>query len=315
MAFKSFAEMKKKGSDLSRLTAAADKLNQKNSYVDERYWDITKDKAGNGYAVIRFLPEPAGEDLSWVQKYSHGFKYNGKWFIENCPTTIGLPCPVCEANGEAWNSGDQDTARNRKRKLRYISNILVLKDPGNPENEGKVFLYSYGQKIFDKIQEMMKPEIPDEKPVNPFDFWEGADFHLKVAVVRQFPNYDSSKFAKPSELFDGDENKLKEVWDSEYSLQGEITPDKFKSYEDLEKRFNTLMGVKTSGGSSKQQQRFVDTTEDQTLKEDEDVLNMMSNTPGTKSSDYTVDDDDDTIPFNVDDDDDDLDDIKALANR
>lgn len=312
MAFKSFADMKKKGSDLSKLTEAAKKLNQKNSFVDERYWEVTKDKAGNGYAVIRFLPEPANEDLSWVQLYSHGFKYNGKWYIENCPTTIGLACPVCEANGELWNGGEQETARQRKRKLRYISNILVVKDPGNPENEGKVFLYSYGQKIFDKIQEQMNPEFEHEDAINPFDFWEGADFHLKVGVVSQFPNYDKSKFSAPSALHDGDEKKLKEVWDSQYSLQAEIATDKFKSYQELENKFNTTIGNRSSGQSSSKRS-FVEDTPDTSLQEDEDVLNMMSGSQPAKNE-TSSSDDDDSIPFNVDDDDDDLDSIRKLAN-
>ena len=189
--------MKKRSGDVSALSDKMEKMNDKKSYKDDRYWRPELDKSSNGYAVIRFLPAPGDEELPFARLYTHGFQGKGGWFIENCPTTIGGKCPLCEVNNDLWNSGlesDKDIARQRKRRLSYISNILVVSDPSNPQNEGKVFLYKYGKKIFDKIQESMKPEFADETPVDPFDFWKGANFKLKVRKVAGYINYDKSEF-------------------------------------------------------------------------------------------------------------------------
>lgn len=241
-----FADMKKKsGSSTKSLQEKIEKSESKNSYKDDRFWRPELDKSSNGYAVIRFLPAFGNEDLPFVKTYSHAFQGTGGWFIENCPTTTGGKCPVCEANNLLWNSGldsDKDIARQRKRKMQYISNILVVSDPSNPQNEGKNFLYKYGKKIFDKINEAMSPEFEDEEAINPFDFWKGADFKLKVRKVAGYINYDKSEFESQSALFDGDDTRLEDLWKSEYSLKDIIAPDQFKSYEELKARLNDVLG-------------------------------------------------------------------------
>lgn len=212
---------------------------------DERLWKPEVDKAGNGYAVIRFLPAPAKEDLPWAQVFSHAFQGPGGWYIENSLTTVGQQDPVGDLNRVLWNSGldsDKDVARKQKRKLSYYSNIYVVKDPLHPENEGRVFLYKYGKKIHDKIAEAMKPQFEDEDPINPFCFWKGADFKLKIVKQDGYWNYDRSEFASPSILGDYDDAKLEEIYNQEYSLVEFTSPKNFKSYEDLEKRLNLVLG-------------------------------------------------------------------------
>jgi len=213
------------------------------------------DKASNGYAVIRFLPAPPNEDLPWAKLYTHGFQAKGGWFIENSRTTFGEKDPVSEMNSELWNSGteaDKDIARARKRKLQYISNILVISDPANPQNEGKIFLYKFGKKIFDKIQEAMEPEFADEKAVNPFELWDGANFKLKVRKISGFINYDKSEFDSPSALFDGDDVQLEELWKKQYSLTAFTDPSNFKSYDELKQRLMDVVGddIRSNEGTS-----------------------------------------------------------------
>jgi len=243
----SFSDLKKSSrSSISDLTAKADKINKKSeSYKDDRFWRPELDKSSNGFAVIRFLPAPGEEDLPWARLFSHGFQGPGGWYIENSRTTLGEKDPVSEMNTQLWNSGiesDKDIARKRKRRLNYISNILVVSDPANPQNEGKVFLYKYGKKIFDKINEAMQPEFEDETPINPFDFWGGANFKLKVRKVAGFINYDKSEFDSKSELFDGDDTKLEELWKTQYSLSEFTDPSNFKSYDELKTRLQVVIG-------------------------------------------------------------------------
>jgi len=242
----SFKDMKRKSvGSISELTKKLESSEKKNSYQDDRFWKPTLDKASNGMAVFRFLPAPENEDMPWVKLYTHAFKVGGRWYIENSRTTIGEKDPVSEMNSELWNSGlesDKDIARDRKRKLSYISNILVLKDPGAPENEGKVFLYKYGVKIFNKIQEAMQPEFDDEDPINPFDYWAGANFKLKVRKVGGYINYDKSEFESPSEVLGGDDAKLEELWKTQHSLQAFVAPDQFKTYDELKKKLQDVVG-------------------------------------------------------------------------
>jgi len=241
-----FSDFKRKSAtSISDLSAKLESMNSTKSYKDDRYWRPELDKSSNGYAVIRFLPATGEEELPFARIYSHGFQGKGGWFIENCPTTLGKKCPVCEANNELWNSGlesDKDIARGRKRKLSYVSNILVISDPANPENEGKLFLYKYGKKIFDKIQEAMKPEFEDESPVDPFDYWKGANFKLKVRKVAGYINYDKSEFEAPSALFNGDDAKLESLWKSQHSLAELVAPDQFKEYVELKEKFGQVIG-------------------------------------------------------------------------
>ena len=244
----SFSNLKKQsslGSLTAKLVSQVEKMNKGSNGADERLWKPEVDKAGNGYAVIRFLPAVDGEDMPWAKLYTHAFQGSGGWYIENSLTTLGSKDPVSEYNSQLWNSGidaDKEVARKQKRKLSYYSNIYVVKDPANPDNEGKVFLFRYGKKIFDKITAAMQPEFEDEEAINPFDFWAGANFKLKIKKVAGFWNYDSSEFAAPSALLDDDE-ALEALWKKEYSLSELVSPDQFKSYDDLKKRLDYVLGL------------------------------------------------------------------------
>ena len=238
----SFADLKKK-SNLSFLQKELEKT-VSGRQVDERFWKPEVDASGNGYAVIRFLPAPEGETVPWAKVYSHAFQGPGGWYIENSLTTLGDKDPVGEVNRRLWNDGTEegkDVARRQKRKLSYYSNIQVIKDPKHPENEGKVFLYKYGKKIHDKILAAMQPEFQDETPVNVFDLWEGANFKLKIKKVAGFWNYDSSEFDSVSAL-SSDDTELEATWKQEHSLEAFVARDQFKSYEDLEKRLQLVLG-------------------------------------------------------------------------
>jgi hypothetical protein len=248
----SFADLKKsRKTSLESLISETVKLNgnaEQSRGDDDRFWKPTVDKAGNGYAVIRFLPAPAGEDMPFVRVFNHGFQGTGGWYIEDSLTTIGKKDPVSEHNTMLWNSGvesNKDLARKQKRRLTYISNIYVVSDPSAPENEGKVFLYKYGKKIWDKINDQMNPQFQDETPVNPFDLWEGASFKLKIRQVEGYRNYDKSEFESQAALLD-DDAELEGVWKSEGSLSEFIDPKNFKSYEELEAKLNRVLGLSNS---------------------------------------------------------------------
>ena len=245
MSFANLKKQSKLGSLTAKLVKEVEKLNT-NGGSDERLWKLDVDKSGNGYAVIRFLPAPDGEDLPFVKLYSHAFQGPGGWYIENSLTTLGQKDPVSEFNTTLWNNGTdagKETARKQKRKLTYISNIYVVKDPANPENEGKVFLYKYGKKIFDKLTAAMQPEFEDEEAIDPFDFWQGANFKLKAKNVAGYRNYDSSEFTPVSPLLD-DDDALEALWKKESSLAELVATDQFKSYEDLKRRLGYVLGNK-----------------------------------------------------------------------
>lgn len=236
---------------LAALTEELNKLNTKTERKsDDRFWSPTVDKAGNGYAVIRFLPAPQGEDVPFVRIFDHGFQGpGGSWYIENSLTTIGKKDPVGELNSALWNSGieaDKETARKQKRRLHFISNIYVVEDKGKPENEGKVFLFKYGKKIFDKLNEVMNPQFPDETPLNPFDFWEGANFALKIRNVEGYRNYDKSSFQSQSALHKSDA-KLEEIYKQQHSLQEFLKPENFKSYDELKEKLNRVLAAPMEG--------------------------------------------------------------------
>ena len=251
----SLAQLKKQNS-LDKLLGAVESENQsqeKKSYVDERLWKPELDKTGNGYAVIRFLPAVNGEDMPWAKIWNHAFQGpTGQWYIENSLTTIGQKDPVSEMNTSYWNSGlesDKEIARRQKRKLQYYSNIYVMNDSKHPENEGKVFLFRYGKKIFDKIMEAMQPAFDDEVAVNPFDFWKGANFKLKIRKVDGYWNYDKSEFESSSALFDKDD-LIEEVWKKQYSLKEFNAPTNFKSYDELKIRLSIVLAGTTTVGSA-----------------------------------------------------------------
>jgi hypothetical protein len=240
----------KKKSSFDKLTKAIEGLgNQKSGGSDNRFWVPDVDKAGNGYAVVRFLDSPQvdGEDgMPWVQLFNHGFQGPGGWYIENCLTSINQKCPVCEHNTSLWNSGiesNKDVVRKQKRKLTYIANVLVLKDPAKPSNEGKVFLFKFGKKIFDKIKEKIEPQFEDEKAINPFNFWEGANFKLKIRNVEGYRNYDKSEFDSVSALFDGNDEEIETVWKGAHSLKAFLSPADFKPYDELKAKLNRVLGV------------------------------------------------------------------------
>lgn len=250
-----FASLKKSSADIGRLTKEIEKINapaEGGSKDDTRFWAPEVDKAGNGYAVIRFLPASAvdGDDsLPWVRIFNHGFKGpSGKWYIENSLTTIGQKDPVSEHNSQLWNSTSDDNspqrkqAREQKRRLTYIANVMIITDPKNPENEGQIRLFKFGKKIFDKITLAMNPQYQDEKPMNPFDLWNGANFKIKIRQVEGYRNYDLSSFDNPSAL-SSDDAELEKIWKSEYSLKEFTDPKNFKSYDELKAKLNAVLGL------------------------------------------------------------------------
>ena len=245
----SFADLKKQssiGSLTQKLVKEVEKMNTTSGGDDERLWKPELDKTSNGFAIIRFLPAPENEDLPWAKMYSHAFQGPGGWYIENSLTTLGQKDPVSEHNRELWNTGsdkDKETVRKQKRKLSYFSNIYVVKDPVNPHNEGKVFLFKYGKKIFDKVMAAMQPEFEDESPINPFDFWQGANFKLKIRKVDGYWNYDKSEFESLAPLLD-DDDALEALWKKQYSLTELVSASQFKSYDDLDKRLKNVLGAK-----------------------------------------------------------------------
>ena len=246
MSFDKLKKQSKLGSLTDRLVKEVEKMNSSSGGADERFWKAELDKTGVGSAVIRFLPAPDGEELPWVKVYSHAFQGPGGWYIENSLTTTGGKDPVSDYNRQLWNSGndaDKDTVRKQKRKLSYYSNVYVVRDPLHPENEGRVFLFKYGKKIFDKVLEAMQPEFDDETPINPFDFWQGANFKLKIVKKDGYWNYDKSEFDAPSPLLE-DDDALEALWKKEYSLAAVVAPDQFKSYDDLKKRLDYVLGHK-----------------------------------------------------------------------
>ena len=286
----------KKSSSLDKLLVQAETENkpqEKKSYVDERLWKPVMDKTGNGFAIIRFLPAPEGEELPWAKVWNHAFQGpTGQWYIENSLTTIGQNDPVSEHNTRLWNSGvesDKEIARKQKRKLQYFSNIYVVKDSANPENEGKVFLYRFGKKIFDKIMEAMQPAFDDEVAINPFDFWKGANFKLKIRKLDGYWNYDKSEFEGVSPVLD-DDDALEKMWKTQYSLAEFSAPTNFKSYDELKTRLDTVLSgtvatsnvvnMATSFDDSPEETVVVDTTEEpaptvSVTEEDEDTMSYF----------------------------------------
>ena len=293
----SFANLKSsRGSSIDKLVKAAEAVSSPKSeskgYGDDRFWAPQRDKAGNGYAVIRFLPQKEGEDLPWVRYWDHGFKGpTGLWYIENSLTSVGQQDPVSEMNSELWNTGrdeDKATARDRKRRLHYVSNIMVVSDPSNPENEGKVFLYKFGKKIFDKLNEAMNPAFEDEQAINPFDFWEGADFKLKIRQVEGYRNYDKSEFASPAALHGGDEGMLEDVYGQLHSLGDFLDVKNYKTYDELKAKLNKVLGV-TAGATA---ESYMETAPSVTTNE------FVPEAPATEApTAETSSDDEDTLSY------------------
>ena len=294
----SFANLKKnRSAAIDKLKNAAEKVGggEQKSYGDDRFWKPAVDKSGNGYAVIRFLPAAEGEDLPWVRYWDHGFKGpTGRWYIERSLTSIGQPDPVSEGNSILWNSGrdeDKQIARERKRRLHYVTNIYVVSDPANPENEGKVFLYQFGKKIFDKITDIMTPQFQDEEPVNPFDFWEGANFKLKIRNVEGYRNYDKSEFDSPKPLSSDDE-ELEGVYNKLHALSEFSDPKSYKSYAELKAKLNQVLG---------EEGMVMSTAESISLDETDDTPRMSApkaaEEPSVGTSSSSNEDEDDTLSY------------------
>ncbi len=295
----SFASLKKQsnlGSLTAKLVKEVEKVNNSSGGGDERLWKPELDKSGNGYAVIRFLPAPDKEEIPWAKLYTHAFQGPGGWYIENSLTTVGGKDPVSDYNRELWNSGnesDKDTVRKQKRKLSYYSNIYVVKDPTNPQNEGKVFLFKYGKKIFDKVMEAMQPEFDDEEAINPFDFWQGANFKLKIVKKDGFWNYDKSEFDSVAPLL-GDDDALEAIWKKEYSLAAVTAADQFKSYEDLERRLKYVLGKKPAQSRYIPDSELEDESEGKYAAAEKTVAEAVS----TPTPSVTVDkDEDDALSY------------------
>jgi hypothetical protein len=309
MATFNFDKLKQNRSNsLEKLSKHLEEISSKGySNPDEgKYWKPTVDKAGNGMAIIRFLPAPEGEDIPFVRLWTHGFKGpTGQWYIENCLSTLGKDDPVNEMNSKLWNSTDNDESeerkqsRRQKRKLNYISNIYVVSDPANPENENKVFMFKYGKKIFDKLVDARTPEFEDETPIDAFDLWEdGANFRIKIRKVDGYPNYDRSEFEKPGPLFKNDSDYEKKLVNI-HSLKEVIDPKNFKSYEELQARLNRVLGL-TGKEDKKERESFAATAE----SEDIDLTRLAGESleektvsPSKKPAKISSDDDDDDLEF------------------
>jgi hypothetical protein len=292
----SMADYKNRRKDnLDSLTKKLDAVtNNSKSYEDDRIWKLERDKAGNGYAVLRFLDAPKGEASPYIQVWHHGFQGPGGWYIENSLTTLNKKDPVSEANTRLWNSGvesDKDIARQRKRKLNYYSNVLVVEDPTNPQNNGKVMLFKYGKRIFDKVYDCLNPEFKDEAKINPFDFYDGVNFKMKVRMVEGYVNYDKSEFESSAKPIADTDEEIENIWDKCYSLQDFLGPDNFKSYDELEAKFFKVLGD----------------TVDRTSTVEDDVAEAIEYPSATKEE--TPD-----IPFETETDEK-LDYFKALANE
>jgi hypothetical protein len=292
----SFSDLKKKsslGTLTSKLLNEVEKMNSSGGSSDDRLWKPEVDKAGNGFAVVRFLPSPEGEELPWAKVYTHAFQGTGGWLIDNCLTTINQSCPVCESNRELWNTGsksNQDIVRQRKRKMSYYSNIYVVQDKAHPENEGKVFLFKYGKKIFDKISAAMQPEFDDETPIDPFDFWGGANFKLKITKKDGYWNYDKSEFDSPGTLGNFDDDVLESIWKKAYSLEEFVKPEAFKSYEQLDTRLKAVLGKKPV----KQDESYDNEDEGSAPPLTESLRDELNSISSNKSS---FDDEDDTLSY------------------
>lgn len=297
MDFKQLKKQSSLGSLTEKLLKEAEKMGGSSSMKDERIFTVERDKSGLGLAVVRFLPAPSGEENAFVKLYNHGFKSpSGKWLIENCPTSIGGSCPICSANSALWNSGIDSNKKivgQRKRKLSFYSNVYIVKNPANPELEGTVMLFRYGQKIFDKILSAMKPEFDGDEAIDPFDLWNGADFKIKVKTVKEaggasYPNYDESTFLTQSALSDDDE-ELEKIWKQCHSLQDLISADKFKSEEELQKRLDSVLGATVPAPSPVHQQE--EEIEKQFSSDDLDLTKELETS--FRNSKSVVDDDDD----------------------
>jgi hypothetical protein len=297
----SFANLKNNRTDISKLAAAAQEMGGakqgNNKYEDTRFWKPTVDESGNGYAVVRFLPAAEGQELPWVRYFDHFFKGpTGQWYVEKSLTTLGNNDPVSEYNSRLWNSGieeDKETARKQKRRLHYVANIMVMNDPANPANEGKVFMYDFGKKIFDKIMDKMQPEFPGEEPINPFDFWTGADFQLKIRNVAGYRNYDKSEFKASAPLLEADETRLEATYNQLHDMSEFTAPSSYKSYDELKGRLEVVLGQSTGAGATVKNDSLTETAEVVSAREQEPQVIASAPEPNITAAA----DEDDTLSY------------------
>ena len=302
----SFANLKKNRSkSLDKLSSQLDKMASK-GYSDpmkEKYWTPTKDAAGNGFAIIRFLPAPDTEDMPFVRIWDHGFQGPGGWYIEKSLSTLQQDDPLGKYNSQLWNSGvdaDKEQARKQKRRLKYHANILIIKDSANPDMEGRVMLYAFGKKIFDKLNDLMNPQFEDETPVNPFDFWEGANFKLKIRQFEGYPNYDKSEFDDASELVEGNDEKLETIFSQLNSLQELIAVDQFKTYAELEAKLHRVLGISgesTYDSGSKAEDIDEDLNMGNLAKSKDETTSKEAESKSEPETGYSDDDDDELAMF------------------
>ncbi len=289
-----------RNSDFGAISTAFDKVanpsSEKKGYSDDRFWKLEGDKAGNGTATIRFLPRVEGDELPWVRVFSHGFQGpTGKWYIENSLTTLGEQDPVSELNTTLWNSGveaNKKIAQNQKRRLSYIANVLIVSDPKHPENEGKVFLFKFGKKIFDKIMDKARPTFEDEKPVNVFDFWEGANFKLRMRKKDGFVNYDESVFSDPTEI--GDDEDIVRVAQSQHKLSEFLDRKNFKSYDELKRKLDEVL---SGNGFNAKSAAEMANDEPASISAPEPTKAAPAFTPKASAKPVMEDDDDDVMSY------------------
>lgn len=296
MNFKDLKKQSSLGSLTEKLLKEAEKMGSNAVGDNPNIFKLETDKAGNGRAVIRFLPAPPNEDLPFVKLYNHGFQVNGRWFIENCPTTLGEECCVCASNSTLWNTGldsDKEIARSRKRKLSYYANVYIVSNPSDPSLEGQVKIFRFGAKVFDKIKSSMKPEFEDDPVIDPFDFWGGANFRLRVKQVAGYPNYDDSVFESPSALLDGDDEKLESLWKTEFSLQELVSREKFKSSEELQKRLDFVLGSKSVVSAIREQEDNLESFSEKYSKEDDIMKELEESYSKSKSNSIEINADED----------------------
>lgn len=292
-----FADLKKsRSSSMQKLNDQLSKMGKSYSNDEEgKFWKPEVDKAGNGFAILRFLPAPAGEDMPYIRRWDHGFQGPGGWYIENSLTTIGMPDPVSEYNSELWNSGveaNKEIARKQKRRENYYSNVYIVRDPAHPENEGKVFLFKYGKKIFEKLKDLMSPQYEGEQAINPFDLWEGANFQLKIRKYEGYQNYDKSDFSSPGPLLQ-DDDALEAIWKQEHSLKELVDPKNFKSYEELKAKLHKVLALDGSSHAPTGNAAEDDDAEmDFTPKFKERQSPKLDEAPSP-----SLDEDDDTLSF------------------
>lgn len=305
MDFKQLKKQSKSGIGAltEKLLKDAEKLNSSSYTEDKNIFKLETDKSGNGRAILRFLPTPDGEEASFVRLYNHGFQVNGKWLIENCPTTHNDPCVICSSNSTLWNSGidsDKSIARDRKRKLSYYANVYVVSNPADPSLDGTVKVFRFGQKIFDKVLSAAKPEFDTDPVIHAFDFWEGANFRLISKTVmteiggkqRKMPNYDDSKFEAKSEFLDGDDDRLEAVYEQLHSLQEIVAPSKFKTYEELEKRLYAVTNSRPTPSAEEQEKEL-----EELLNPQQDILAELEESYSKSKASVADDEDEDLQRF------------------